>query len=153
MRYAAARQQIQSGDAILFRGRGPVAWLIRTVTRSAYDHSAIAWVVGGRVLIIEARMLGGVKTDPLSTRLVDHASWLPTGIPLTEPRLRVAIMDLGKPYSFANCFRALVNLPGRLGAFECAQLVAVVLGLPVVGWTPQGIREYFAGSPAVPLEP
>ena len=152
MRYWEARGQIESGDVILFRGRGPVAWLIRTLTHSLYDHAAIAWVIGGRVLVIEARMLGGVKVDPLSMRLVDDASWVATGIFFDELRLRTAIRDLGKPYSFGNCFRALAGLPGRRGGFECAQLVAAVLGLPDGGWTPEGIREFFRDRWAVPLE-
>jgi hypothetical protein len=117
-----------------------------------YDHSAIAWVIGGRVLLIESRMLGGVKADPLSTRLADHASWVPTCIFFDEMRLKVAIHDLGKSYSFLNCLRALVGLPGKRGQFECAQLVAAVLGLPDGGWTPQGLREFFGDRPAIPLE-
>jgi hypothetical protein len=152
MRYHDARTSISSGDVILFRGRGPVAWLIRTLTRSLYDHSAIAWEIGGRVLVIEARMLGGVKADPLSTRLADHAAWVPTGIYFDELRLKVAIRDLGRPYSFLNCFRALIGLPGVRGQFECAQLVASVLGLPDGGWTPQGLRDFFGDRPAIPLE-
>lgn len=153
MRYQEARDQIQSGDVILFRGSGPVAWLIRVLTHSLFDHAAVAWVIGGRVLVVEARMLGGVQVHALSQRLADHASWLSSGIPLDAPRLKVAIQDLDAPYSFSNCFRALRNLPGRRGQFECAQLVAAVLELPQDhGWTPQGVRAYFSPSPVIPLE-
>ena len=153
MRYRAARNLVQSGDVILFRGRGPVAWLIRALTHSDFDHCAVAWVIGGRVLLVEARMLGGVRVNPLSPRLADHASWLMTGQVFTDEHLRRAIRDLGRPYSFENCFRALANLPGQGRGFECAQLLAQVLELPAAGgWTPQRIRECWPAAPIIPLE-
>lgn len=153
MRYQEARGQIQSGDAILFRGRGPVAWVIRAGQGgSAYDHVATAWVIGGRVMLIEARMIGGVRLTALSTRLKDHASWIQTGLELTEPRLKTAIEDVGLPYSFENCVRALRHLPGLRGSFQCAQLFAAIFGLPRTWWTPQKVRDLFADRPAVPLE-
>jgi hypothetical protein len=153
MRYADVRSHIQSGDVILFRGRGPVAWLIRVCQGfSDYDHSALAWAIGGRVLLIEARMIYGVKVTPLSTRLKEGATWISTGIPLDDSRLKVAIKDLGEPYSYENDIRALEDKPGIGPGKECAQLVAAVLGLPNGGWTPEGIREFFMDRPAVPLD-
>jgi len=153
MLYRENRDLIFSGDVILFRGRGPVAWLIRTLTHSDFDHCAVAWTVGGRVLLVEARMLGGVRVNPLSTRLADHASWLMTPARFDERSLERAIRDLGRPYSFGNCFRALANLPGQGRGFECAQLLAQVLELPGAGgWTPQRIRECWPAVPLIALE-
>jgi hypothetical protein len=151
MRYRAARSLIRSGDVILFRGRGPIALLIRSLTHSDYDHCAVAWVIGGRVLLVEARMLGGVRVNPLSRRLADLASWQRTGIDFDDGKLRMAIRDLGRPYSFVNCFRALADLPGIRRQYECAQLVAEILRLGEGGWTPQRVREYFHALPT-PLE-
>lgn len=152
MDYAEARPNIVSGDVILFRGRGPMAWLIRILTHSEFDHAAVVWYVAGRVLIVESRMIGGVHISPLSTRLVDHATWIQSGIFLDEIRLARAIRDLGLPYSYANDLRALEGKVAVPGAFECAQLVAEVLDLPGDhGWTPEGIYQFFAGHPAVSI--
>ena len=69
---------MKTGDLVLFRGRGFIAWAIRAWTRSPWAHAGVLWVVEGVPLVIEA----GVAKH--------HA---PEGIGLTEvldeDRLRV----------------------------------------------------------------
>jgi hypothetical protein len=152
MLYSEVRGQIRTGDLIFFHGRGAVTDVIRIATRSDFAHVALAWVVAGRVLVIEAREKGGVQIHALSSRLGDGASWLkvPPAYPLDLPR---AILDLDKPYSLLNCIRAFVGLPGIKNRFECAQLAAAALHLPGNGgWTPQQVREQFAEVLTVSLE-
>ena len=71
--YANIRQHIKSGDLLAWSHRAP--WwaslrdckiaLVRLFTRSEYCHVGIAWVLGGRVFVIEA-VKPEVRIYPLS---------------------------------------------------------------------------------------
>lgn len=64
--YAAARDDIQTGDLIALRSRkGLYAWAIRIVTASPYTHTGIALWCGGRLLVAETRS-GPASLVPLS---------------------------------------------------------------------------------------
>lgn len=48
------RERFRSGDVLCFRGRGPLGWLIRTITSSDYSHIGLAYRFEGRVYCLEA---------------------------------------------------------------------------------------------------
>ena len=150
MLYREARSGICSGDLVLFRGTGLVPLGIRLATGSDYAHVGIAWVVAGRVMVIESRLKGGVQVHGLSTRLGDGAFWLPISAHQVFDLPR-AIRDVDKPYSVLNCARAFFGLCALPRGFQCAQLAAAVLHLASDGWTPQRIREYFYSTTAISL--
>lgn len=60
MKYRDARPLIRSGDLIAQSHGDWLTWrgiktnLVRIFTRSTYSHVGIAWVVGGRVFVLEA---------------------------------------------------------------------------------------------------
>ncbi|PHX98297.1 MAG: hypothetical protein CK529_13670 [Rhodospirillaceae bacterium] len=60
MIYNAARPSVRSGDLIAQSGGSWLDWhgikinLVRMFTRSTYSHVGVAWVVGGRVFMLEA---------------------------------------------------------------------------------------------------
>ena len=149
MRYSDARPNIKSGDLIAFRGRGLFPWLIRAVTRSAYDHVAIAWVAGGRVLLLESRIAhGGVTIQrALSQALPDGATWIPTGAVWDADHEERAFAPLGQPYGWVDMLRAGLGLRATSRGYQCAEYAAQILGvvLPVptpaalAGRYPQGI--------------
>ena len=129
--YAALRHRIRSGDLLAWSHRGWGSWYdlqvqaVRVFTRSEYSHVGIAWVVGGRVLVLEA-VGAGVRIYPLSRLL--PAYWIGLGrwSDLAED---YALMHVGDPYSKAQAiaafFRALTA--GEDDAWQCAEYAARVL--------------------------
>jgi len=73
-RYNSIRSNIRTGDIILFSGRGPVSWVIKSFTKSRYSHVGIAYREGPFLLIFESttlnRRLAGVYPMLLRRKLV-----------------------------------------------------------------------------------
>ena len=134
---------MQTGDLVLFRGRGPFAWLIRTRTRSAWDHCGILWMVEGEAMVLEARYRQGVSCHALRNRMEDGPTVIPSGRAANVP---LALRHLGDRYSVKDAIRAGLGERGDHAGFECAEFAAMVLGLDheARGWTPQGLAEALA---------
>lgn len=69
MHYRTARQQIRSGDVLLFKGAGFWPRLIRWRTGSEFTHAALAVRCFGRLALFEAHERRGVRLFPLSRYL------------------------------------------------------------------------------------
>lgn len=106
--YPMARAVIRSGDLLAWRGSGLVGRMIRHWTGESWSHVGIAWVIGGRVLVLEAREGRGVVASPLSRRLGCYS--LPTGAAWDEPMQARALERLGEPYSYLDALRAGLGL-------------------------------------------
>ena len=80
MKYVDVRDKIRSGDVLAWTHRTWKTWydikiqLIRIVTRSEYVHTGVAWVIGGRVFVIES-VIPTVRIVPLSSLL--DCYWIP----------------------------------------------------------------------------
>lgn len=131
---------MQTGNLVLFRGRGPLAWLIRTWTRSAWDHCGVIWMVEGEAMVLEARYRQGVSCHALRNRMEDVPTVYPTGRAANVP---IALRHLGDRYSVKDAIRAGLGKRGDHAGWECAEFAAMVLGLDHAarGWTPQGLAE------------
>jgi len=131
---------MQTGDLVLFRGRGLVAWVIRQWTRSAWCHCGVMWVCEGVPLVLEARARGGVSCHALASRLADGPVVYHTGRAMT---LTSALARLGEGYSVKDAIRAGMGRRGDHAGWECAEFAAMLLGLDPAakGWTPQGLAE------------
>lgn len=92
-------------------------------TRSEYSHVGIAWVVGGRVLVIEA-VMPLVRVFPLSKLLSNGAYWVPMGASWSEETEEYAMQALGDPYSQWEAIVAPFEQPPENKMWECAELVA-----------------------------
>ena len=66
MKYTAARDLIQDGDVLAFRGTRLFSRLIKLWTRSRVSHVGIACWMHGRLTVVEALEPGGVRVYPLS---------------------------------------------------------------------------------------
>lgn len=160
MRYADVREDIQSGDLILFHGRGFVAWIIRLFTNSNFSHSAIAWRMGGRVLLIESRAnTDGVAIGrSLSQALEDGAYWAPMNISWTEPVLKAALDDgIHQKYDFVDAIRAGLGLHPTSEGLQCSEFVVNVFRAAghgadrLIAPTPQVLANLY--GPMEKLEP
>jgi len=67
--YAQSRDRIQSGDVLLFRGTGSVAWCVSVVTKSPYNHAALAAWWGDVLMCVETRGLRNARAVVLSSQV------------------------------------------------------------------------------------
>ena len=83
MKYSDVRSQIKSGDVLAWNHRSWSTWydikiqLVRIVTRSEFIHTGTAWVIGGRIFVIES-VIPYVRIVPLSNLL--DCYWIPMGL-------------------------------------------------------------------------
>lgn len=130
MKYADARPTLRSGDLLAWSHRGWSTFhdikiqLVRMFTRSEYSHVGLVWVIGGRVLVIEA-VEPLVRIYPLSKlgsfyHLPMQATWKPE----TE---ELALSHVGTPYSQLDAIRAFFKPLGSSVVTECAALVLNIL--------------------------
>ncbi len=130
MKYVDARPKIRSGDLLAWSHGGWASWHdwqvqgVRIFTRSEYSHVAIAWVVGGRVFVIES-VVGGIRIFPLS-RLTPFF-WLAMEAPWATATEEYALAHIGEPYSKLECIQAYFEPLTLDGHWECAKWAMAVL--------------------------
>jgi hypothetical protein len=150
MKYECARPTIVSGEVLAWSHRGFKSFydakiqLVRFFTRSEYSHVGIAWVVGGRVLVIEA-VTPLVRIYPLSKlgsfyRLSDPVAWTPE----VET---FALSHVGQGYSQWQAIKAFFGIAVDTdGLAQCAELVRGIIresGVPCeVDATPTTIVQF-----------
>lgn len=130
MKYSEMRGSIRSGDLIAFEHEG---WksiadiesqIVKCVTQSAFSHVCVAWVVGGRVFLIEA-VVPQVRLMPLSNRAREGFYWIPSEKPMTETELEFGLQWVGVgDYSKWEAILGELELL-KIGAsekWECAEL-------------------------------
>lgn len=100
MNYADIRSEIKSGDILAW---GHDDWnniydlqiqAVRVFTQSEYSHVGLAWVVGGRVFVIES-VVPKIRIVPLSNMLEDGVYWLPQKVSMSEAELEFALSKVG----------------------------------------------------------
>lgn len=123
---------IRSGDLIA-QGHGDWgSWsgfktnMVRLFTRSSFSHVGIAWVVGGRVFLLEA-VMPKVRIFPLS--LAGDFYLLPMQAPWRGETEEFALSQIGVDYSQTDAMRAFFE-PLEAGKVnECAAYVREVFAL------------------------
>lgn len=145
MKYSDWRTHIQSGDILAWdtKGKTPwtrfLIWLGRLGQLTQWTHVGIAWVVGERVLILEA-VASGIRDYPLSLDLpVYH---LARNTPLTKKQLAFALSKKGEKYSYWECFLSwLKKNNSKNSSWQCAEYVSAVLNLDCQN-TPSAVVDY-----------
>lgn len=145
MLYRDARDLIHSGDVIFQSHRRLRSWydlkiaLVRAFTRSEWSHVGMAWVIAGRVFILEA-VSAGVRIFPLS-RAGDFT--LVPGLGLTDDQEEYALSVVGEPYSQID---AVLAFFGRSDAknrrWFCSEYVCAVMGLQIDKQTPAEVYHH-----------
>lgn len=130
MKYAEARPLIKSGDLLGFSHKSWRTWkdiksqIVRMVCRSEFSHVAVAWVVGERVLCIEA-VIPEVRIYPLSQ--LGSFYWLPVKAPWKNETEELALSYVGTKYSQLDAIKAYFKPLGKGVVTECAALVLNIL--------------------------
>ena len=129
MNYSEARDSIRSGDLISQSHGDWTTWrgfkvnLVRIFTRSTYSHVGIAWVVGGRVLILEA-VKPELRIYPMS-RIGDFYL-LPLQAQWSDFAEATALKNIGVDYSEIVAMQAFF---GPLPEGEIRQCAAYALSV------------------------
>ncbi len=131
MDYATARSQIKSGDLIALSHYKFASYYdlqvqaVRFFTQSEYSHAAMAWVIGGRVWVIES-VVPVVRMVPLSLMAEEGFYWAPLGVDISDPELEFALSKIGVgKYSKLQAVMAQLRQL-KVGAddqWECAEFV------------------------------
>lgn len=132
MYYRSARPQIKSGDLLAFSHFGWKSWRdikiqgIRMFTRSEYSHVGIAWVVGSRVLCLEA-VTPLVRIFPLSS--LGEFYWFETGIDWKPEIEQFALSIVGQEYSQWQAIQSAFTEPAKDNLWQCCEYAREVLRL------------------------
>lgn len=130
MRYLEARPQIRSGDLLAWSHRSWASWYdlqvqaVRFFTQSEYCHVGVAWVIGGRVFVIEA-VTPQVRIYPLAKLLPFY--WMPLHMPWTEQAEEFALMQVGHQYSKWQAIKAYFGYVDTDNLWQCAALTNAIL--------------------------
>lgn len=125
MNYSEYKDQIKSGDLLAWSTKGVhgfmdvVTNVIRIVTQSEYEHVGIAWVISGRIFVIEA-VFPNVRIRPLST----HAPFylVPMDVEWSQEKEEFLLSKIGASYSIWKAITSVfIKLPVNQ-EWQCAQL-------------------------------
>ncbi len=123
--YTDYRKKIKSGDLLAWSHRGWRTWhdikiqLMRMFTQSEYSHVGTAWVVAGRVLVIEA-VEPKLRLYPLSR--LGSFFHIPLKAEWSKATEEKALEHIGKDYKQLQAIRAYFEPLGKDNVSECAAL-------------------------------
>ena len=110
MEYSKARPYIKSGDLLAWSGG---SWknlhdievnIVRIFTMSEYSHIGVAWVTGGRVLVVEA-VVPYIRIYPLSKSYMPFY-WFPLNLTWSNEAEERLLSRVGEPYSKWEAIKA-----------------------------------------------
>lgn len=152
MKYSELRNTIKTGDILIWSSGGKWdSWrniqlnLVKMMTMSTFNHIALAYVIGGRVFVIEA-VVPYIRIFPLSRELPCY--YIKTNFNFTEYNEEFMLSKIGLEYSKWEAIKALftsnTNNPNK---YQCAKLVNECLipfspGIERIYDTPQETVKY-----------
>lgn len=159
--YENYRKNIKSGDLLVWSERKASSlaewtlYLVQTFTRSSYDHTGTAWVVGDRVLVVEATV-PKVAISVLSTK--ENFYHLPMPIEWKPEYEEHLLSNVGKKYGFMNILKMSLGI-GKTDPNEwfCSQMSAdfyLKVGYITqdeIGYTPKDVVEGLMSKTGVGL--
>lgn len=161
MKYVDIRPQIKSGDVLAWSEGG---WtnmhdiqvsLVRMFTQSEYSHVGMAYVVGGRVFVVEAvcpliRIFPLSKLTPFYYMPTPKSWW-------TDETEATLLSRVGLPYSKWEAIRSFFtkDTDGQ-SVWECAKLVNKTLiefdsGFDHIHDTPTATVKYLQAAHSLPI--
>lgn len=124
MEYKDIRPTIKSGDLIAWSsGKGIQVNIIRIFTRSEYTHVGIAWVVDGRIFVVEAVPSDGICITVLSEHQPFYHVSHGDAFKWTADMERFMLSKVGEEYSRWEAILGFFNKTRDNGIWECAELV------------------------------
>lgn len=131
MLYPDIRPQIQTGDLLAwshYEWRTIYDWQVQAVrigTQSEYCHVGLAYVLSGRVMVLES-VTPYVRLIPLSNLLKDGAYWMPLETPMSDAEEAFAMSLIGRgQYSKLDAIAGQIDslVIGANDQWQCAEYV------------------------------
>jgi len=148
MKYLEIRDNIKSGDLLIWSHRGIKnwhdfkVWCIKLFTQSQYTHVGMAWIVGDRVLVLEA-VVPEVRIYPLSR--LGNFYYIKQDLNWNNEVESLALSYVGDKYSQLQAIESPYKTPPLDNKWECAELYATIarkMGLELgYVYTPEKIVE------------
>nr|VFK58481.1 MAG: hypothetical protein BECKTUN1418F_GA0071002_11452 [Candidatus Kentron sp. TUN]VFK61646.1 MAG: hypothetical protein BECKTUN1418D_GA0071000_115610 [Candidatus Kentron sp. TUN]VFK67351.1 MAG: hypothetical protein BECKTUN1418E_GA0071001_11432 [Candidatus Kentron sp. TUN] len=126
--YARGREYVRSGDVFVWTGNRLIQRIIQRRMKGRWYHVGAAWVANKRVLILEARLKGGVIISPLSRRL--DCYHVPSGVEWTKEKDEFAFSHIGDPYSITDALLTGLRLDTFMPGYHCLEFVRDLLNIP-----------------------
>lgn len=146
--YSLVRNQIKSGDILVWTSRGwgnlanITAQAIRLMTRSEYCHVGVAWEIGGRMMVVEA-VQPLVRIYPLSKLLPCYH--LKMDIQWQSSFDEILMERVGDPYSVWQAIISYFGSPVNDEKWQCVELANYIykrIGVPMAEvYTPTAFVE------------
>jgi hypothetical protein len=139
--YNRVKDQMQTGDLLLWRSSNVLGWLIRELSRAPVNHASLIMRIqpyeGGRKRICIAEALEhGVVLNLLSKRLQEEdaeAWWYPLNEEWAGKRGEIgerALQFMGTPYDYESLLRmALEKVKTHTDQMVCSEFCFASLGL------------------------
>lgn len=130
--YSLIRDTIKSGDILAWSHRSWSSWYdlqiqaVRFFTQSEYCHVGTAWVVSGRVFVIEA-VTPKVRIYPLSKLLPFY--FIPIKASWSMQAEEFALAQVGMEYSKLKAIESFFRVPKDDNLWQCAELTAAIAKL------------------------
>lgn len=130
--YEKIRSVIKSGDILAWSHRKWSSWYdlqiqaVRFFTQSEYCHVGTAWVVGGRVFVIEA-VTPKVRIYPLSKLLPFYL--IPLNDTWAMQAEEFALAQVGCDYSKWKAIKSFFGKPDYDSLWQCAELTVEIAKL------------------------
>lgn len=130
MNYNDARSHIRSGDLLAWSHRECRSFydlkiqVVRLFEKSEYSHVGVAWVVGGRVFVLEA-VMPKIRIYPLSK--AGDFFWLPMNAPWTVAAEEFALGEVGALYSQWQAVLAFFGKVKRDQFWYCDEYARAIL--------------------------
>lgn len=127
--YNDVRKDIKSGDILAWSHRKWGSFYdlqiqaVRFFTQSEYCHVGTAWVVAGRVFVIEA-VTPKVRIYPLSKLLPFYL--LPMNGSWTTQAEEFGLAQVGMKYSKLKAIESFFRIPKSDNLWQCAELTAAI---------------------------
>ena len=124
MLYELYRDNIETGDLLAWSNRKIRRWDdifkqgIRLFTRSEFHHVGIAWVISGRLFVIEA-VPPLVRIYPLSKETPFYH--IKMDVPVNDKAEAFLLGTVGEPYSVWSAIRSYFSKPNEDHQWQCAE--------------------------------
>ncbi len=161
MKYSELRPAIKSGDVLAWSEGGWTTLhdievsIVRMVTQSEFAHVGVAYVVGGRVFVVEA-VCPLIRIFPLSKELPFYYLRTPNAWWNDNSEFKL-LSRVGLPYSKWEAIKAFFtkDTNGQM-VWECAKLVNQTLlefdsGFDDINDTPTAVVKYLMNKHNIPL--
>jgi hypothetical protein len=124
-KYEDIREQLKSGDLAFYSSHEKLGdKLIKWWTHSKYSHVGTIWCIAGRVFLLEASAIGGVRMVPLSMRLPDTIVQM--NLTWTPEAEKQAMEHMMEPYSFVDAIRAGLKQGYNESGWICTEYSASI---------------------------